>query len=485
MQKYLFTVEYAQKYGVNEAIILENIIHWLKYKKANGIDYYDGRYWLYYSIKNLQSLYPFFTYKQVRYALDNLVEKGALLKGNYNKCKYDKTNWFALTDETILNIPDNEENKGKFYTYDAEYMQKEKNNMLIQFSNPYIPQYPYAKIDTDKEKIMTKSLTRSDKIGKDENLTQSIDILEDFCENDEKAQPNLALREKESGQPIPYINSNINNEFTNINTNINLNSKNLNLNKEKKIKKEKDLNNNKDLNYNENLNLTKEEKKNNEFNKELNNKEFTNPSLSSCQNNEFNKELSNNKEIVNNKEINNKDNKKNKEKFYMDKYFGKISEKEYLELFNKFWKEYPRKEGKVLALKNFAYVLKESGFLGLMIALQNYIRILKENNIELTYTIKGSNFIGNKLGGRYLDYIAEVTDFDIMFPEFGFYIGVVTKKQLLEIFTKDELINIYEDYKKKNEEITFNNVYYFIQHLYWEKEMKSERKMKEKDKKND
>jgi hypothetical protein len=94
-----FYVEDAKKYGVNEAIFLFNIRHWVKENFEHNRNYHDGKHWTYKSIANYALEHELFSKDQIRRYTENLVKKGALLVGNYNKRKYDKTKWYALTDE--------------------------------------------------------------------------------------------------------------------------------------------------------------------------------------------------------------------------------------------------------------------------------------------------------------------------------------------------------------------------------------------------
>lgn len=96
---YSFDTELAQKLGVNEAIMLQNIIFWLVKNKANGTNHYDGRYWTYNSHKAFRELFPFWSESQIKRILQNLFDKNVIVKGNYNSNPYDKTNWYALSDE--------------------------------------------------------------------------------------------------------------------------------------------------------------------------------------------------------------------------------------------------------------------------------------------------------------------------------------------------------------------------------------------------
>lgn len=90
-----FDIKDAEAYGVNCAVILYNIRFWVAKNKANDKHNYDGKYWTYNSIKAFHELFPYLTEKQIRTALDKLVEVGVVQKGNYNENPYDRTSWYS------------------------------------------------------------------------------------------------------------------------------------------------------------------------------------------------------------------------------------------------------------------------------------------------------------------------------------------------------------------------------------------------------
>lgn len=101
-----FDVAVAEKYGVIEAILINNLAYWLTQKKANNKSQHDGKYWVYNSVKAFKELYPYLTDKQIRRALENLRKQGAIETANYNADKRDRTLWYSLTKEVqnMLNI---------------------------------------------------------------------------------------------------------------------------------------------------------------------------------------------------------------------------------------------------------------------------------------------------------------------------------------------------------------------------------------------
>ena len=96
-----FNIEFAKRYGVDEAIMIKSFQFWIRLNKANKINYHDKRYWTYNTNKSLTEYYPFWTEKQVRRIIESLVDKEILIKGNYNKIAYDRTIWYAFLNEDL------------------------------------------------------------------------------------------------------------------------------------------------------------------------------------------------------------------------------------------------------------------------------------------------------------------------------------------------------------------------------------------------
>lgn len=93
-----FYLDDAMKYGMQEAVILKNISHWVEVNRANERHFHDGRYWTFNSVKAFCELFPYLSRRQIERILNKLVDCGALVKGNYNQHKYDKTSWYTTSD---------------------------------------------------------------------------------------------------------------------------------------------------------------------------------------------------------------------------------------------------------------------------------------------------------------------------------------------------------------------------------------------------
>lgn len=99
--EYHFRVDIAQKYGVSEAIFLHNLYFWIAKNEANGRHYYDGKNWTYNSTKAMTTLFPFWSTDQINRLVKKMESNGLVLIGNFNQAGFDRTRWFALSDEIM------------------------------------------------------------------------------------------------------------------------------------------------------------------------------------------------------------------------------------------------------------------------------------------------------------------------------------------------------------------------------------------------
>lgn len=102
--KHYFTVEIAQKYGVNAAIILEHLCFWQQKNMANKKHFYDGKYWTYCSIKAFHEILPYLSEKQIRTAINKLKKEKVIFVANYNKVKYDQTHWYSVDNSIFQKV---------------------------------------------------------------------------------------------------------------------------------------------------------------------------------------------------------------------------------------------------------------------------------------------------------------------------------------------------------------------------------------------
>lgn len=94
-----FNIEQAKEYGMAEAVLLWSFKFWLTKNKANGHNFHEGLYWTYNSIEAYTEMFPYLTASKIRKALAHLEDEGILASGNFNKVKFDRTKWYALTEK--------------------------------------------------------------------------------------------------------------------------------------------------------------------------------------------------------------------------------------------------------------------------------------------------------------------------------------------------------------------------------------------------
>jgi hypothetical protein len=102
---YSFDIHIAEKYGVGEAIFLQNIAYWMIQNKGNNVNFYDGKFWTFNSQRAFAELFPFWSRQNLRRVIDSCKNQGLLLIGNYNKLPYDRTNWYTLSDQGLTLYP--------------------------------------------------------------------------------------------------------------------------------------------------------------------------------------------------------------------------------------------------------------------------------------------------------------------------------------------------------------------------------------------
>ena len=94
-----FEVDIAVKYGVNAAILLNNIYFWCQKNMANNHNFFDGSYWTYNSRNAFTTIFPYLSERQIKTALDKLIDDGVIRTGCYNQDPRDRSLWYSLTNK--------------------------------------------------------------------------------------------------------------------------------------------------------------------------------------------------------------------------------------------------------------------------------------------------------------------------------------------------------------------------------------------------
>jgi hypothetical protein len=109
-----FDVYLAAEYGIQEAIMIHHFQHWIgvNMRKKNGKkqNFRNGKWWTYDTIDNIAAHFPYWSKDQVVTIIERLCKgksrfektkkfEPVLIKGNFNKVKYDRTLWYAFANE--------------------------------------------------------------------------------------------------------------------------------------------------------------------------------------------------------------------------------------------------------------------------------------------------------------------------------------------------------------------------------------------------
>lgn len=93
--------ELACLIGLNESIIVQQVLYWMKMNQKKDMNYYDGRYWTYNTYKGWQEQFPFWSVETIKRTIRKLEKSGILISGNYNAMTLDKTKWYTIDFEVL------------------------------------------------------------------------------------------------------------------------------------------------------------------------------------------------------------------------------------------------------------------------------------------------------------------------------------------------------------------------------------------------
>lgn len=96
---HFFDVDVAKAYGIDCAVIFQNIGFWVEHNMENEQNYFDGCYWTFNSTKAFESAFPYMSYQKIGRAIAKLESAGLLKSGNYNTSPFDRTKWYTLTEK--------------------------------------------------------------------------------------------------------------------------------------------------------------------------------------------------------------------------------------------------------------------------------------------------------------------------------------------------------------------------------------------------
>ena len=91
----------AERYGFEEAVFLDAIVFWYRSNRAENRNFRDGRWWTYNSIKAFEEIFPWWSTKQIRRIANSCRDQGALIAGEYNEDRRDRSLWYTPGDKLL------------------------------------------------------------------------------------------------------------------------------------------------------------------------------------------------------------------------------------------------------------------------------------------------------------------------------------------------------------------------------------------------
>jgi len=92
-----FSVEVAIRYGVPCALVLGHIDFLIAKAKKDGANKHNGKYWANKSVKKIAEMYPYYTEKQIRRAIDKLRSEGLVITNHFPTSGCPSTLWYTLS----------------------------------------------------------------------------------------------------------------------------------------------------------------------------------------------------------------------------------------------------------------------------------------------------------------------------------------------------------------------------------------------------
>ena len=96
-----FNVQLATMVGLTEAILLQHFHYW--HQRARNLPemHREGRVWFFRSVAEMREVFPYLSDGNVRTAIQHLIDRGLVVKGDYSSNSMNKATWYSLTDAAI------------------------------------------------------------------------------------------------------------------------------------------------------------------------------------------------------------------------------------------------------------------------------------------------------------------------------------------------------------------------------------------------
>lgn len=106
----LLLPQLACQIGVYESMVLQQVHYWLNPRFNKHC--FEGKLWVYNTLKQWHTQFPFFSEKTLRRTFENLESQNLLIVGYFNKTGWNRTKWYSLNYEVLASFTNSSENPG-------------------------------------------------------------------------------------------------------------------------------------------------------------------------------------------------------------------------------------------------------------------------------------------------------------------------------------------------------------------------------------
>lgn len=97
MRSHSFSVDVAQKYGIDIALMLNHFSFWYLKNKSDGVNFHENDFWVRMRAEQLREYFPYYSLRQLRYIIDKMIDLELLKQDTFNKRSNDTTKWYCLS----------------------------------------------------------------------------------------------------------------------------------------------------------------------------------------------------------------------------------------------------------------------------------------------------------------------------------------------------------------------------------------------------
>jgi len=119
-ESHAFNVAIASQCGLPAAVIYNHILYWCRHNKKTGQAQVQGHTWTYQSYDYMADMMPYLGRDALQDGVSKLKEFGYIYVQQFGKPlsdgrfdKFDKTNWYTVTDESLLDTSNKSYERGK------------------------------------------------------------------------------------------------------------------------------------------------------------------------------------------------------------------------------------------------------------------------------------------------------------------------------------------------------------------------------------